>query len=123
MEPIQIDIGDSALPFSDAIKHGETIYVSGQGPIDRETGEVIGDDIGAQTRNTLENIGTILDAGGSSLDRLVKVTIYLQDMGNYEAVNEAYAGVISRPYPARTAVQIVDLPVDIMVEIDAIAAA
>lgn len=123
MEAITTDASSSALPFSDAIRHGDTIYVSGQGPLDRDTGEVVGDDVRTQTRLTLANIGAILEAGGSSLDRIVKATVYLRDMRHYEAVNEAYAEVLSAPYPARTAVEVDDLPVDIMVEIDVIAAA
>lgn len=123
MEAITTDASSSALPFSDAIRHGDTIYVSGQGPLDRDTGEVVGDDVRTQTRLMLANIGAILEAGGSSLDRIVKATVYLRDMRHYEAVNEAYAEVLSAPYPARTAVEVDDLPVDIMVEIDVIAAA
>lgn len=123
MEAITTDASSTDLPFSDAIKHGDTIYVSGQGPLDRETGDIVGDDVGTQTRLTLENVGAILDVAGSSLDRVVKATVYLRDMRHYDAVNEAYADVLSAPYPARTAVEVDDLPVDIMVEIDVIAAA
>lgn len=123
MEAITAASDESELPFSDAIRHGDTIYVSGQGPLDADTGEVVGDDVAEQTRVTLENVSRILTAGGSTLDRVVKATVYLQDMDDYETVNEAYSAVFSEPYPARTAVEIVDLPVDIMVEIDVIAAA
>lgn len=123
MEEISLSDDDSTLPFSDAIRHGDTVYVSGQGPLDRETGEIVGDDVHAQTRKTLENVGAILEAGGTSLDRVVKATVYLRDMRHYGAVNETYGDVLSRPYPARTAVEVDDLPVDIMVEIDVIAAA
>lgn len=122
MEAINTDTAGADLPFSDAIRHGDTIYVSGQGPLDRQTGAVIGDDAREQTTATLENVSTILGAAGSSLDRVVKVTVYLRDMRDYEAVNEAYADVFNPPYPARTAVEVSDLPVDIKVEIDVIAA-
>lgn len=118
-----INTADGAdLPFSDAIRHDDTVYVSGQGPLDRETGEIVGDDVREQATKTLENVSDILDAAGSSLDRLVKVTVYLRDMRDYDAFNRAYAAGLSRPYPARTAVEVADLPVDIEVEIDAIAA-
>lgn len=122
MEAISVDDNDSSLPFSDAIRYGDTIYVSGQGPLDRETGKIVGDDVQAQTRKTLDNIEAILEAGGSSLDRVVKATVYLRDMRHYDAVNETYGELFSPPYPARTAVEIDELPVDIMVEIDVIAA-
>lgn len=123
MEEISTGSSVADLPFSDAIRHGDTIYVSGQGPLDRETGAIVGDDVQAQTRATLENIEAILEAGGSSLEKVVKATVYLRDMGHYDAVNESYGEMVSRPYPARTAVEVGDLPVDIMVEIEVIAAA
>lgn len=122
MEPISTDTTATDLPFSQAIRHDDTIYVSGQGPLDPETGAVVGDDVEEQTARTLETIGDILEAGGSSLDRVVRAGVYLRDMRHYEAVNEVYADYLSEPYPARTAVEVDDLPVDIMVEIDVVAA-
>lgn len=123
MEPISTAAGDTDLPFTQAIRHGDTIYVSGQGPLDPETGSVVGDDVREQTAKTLENIAAILEAGSSSLDRVVRAGVYLRDMRHYEDVNDVYAAYLSEPYPARTAIEVDDLPVDIMVEIDAIAAA
>lgn len=123
MEEITTSTEATELPFSEAIRHGDTIYVSGQGPLDPATGEIVGDNVQIQTRKTLANIETILEAGGSSLGKVVKATIYLRDMRHYDAVNEAYGEMFSTPYPARTAVEIDDLPVDIMVEIEVIAAA
>lgn len=123
MESISTDTGGNDLPFSQAIRHGDTIYVSGQGPIDPESREVVGDDVREQTATTLENIAAILEAGGSSLDRVVRAGVYLRDMRHYDAVNAEYAKHFSAPYPARTAVEVDDLPVDIMVEIDVIAGA
>lgn len=122
MEAIDPAAADADLPFSPAIRHGDTIYVSGQGPLD-DDGNVIGTDVTEQTARTLENIGAILDAAGSSLDRVVRAGVYLRDMRHYGAVNEVYAEYLSEPYPARTAVEVADLPVDITVEIDVIAAA
>lgn len=122
MEQISTDSGDSDLPFSEAIRHGDTIYVSGQGPLDPETGTVVGDTVQEQTAKTLENIGRILEAGGSSLDHIVKATVYIQDMDHYDAVNQTYEKYVSKPYPARTAVEVADLPVPIDVEIEVIAA-
>lgn len=122
MEEVSIDDSETDLPFSDAIVHEGTIYVSGQGPLDPETGEVVNGTVAEQTRHTLRNVDRILDAAGTSLDDAVKVTVYLMDMDDYEAVNEEYSEHMSEPYPARTAVQVADLPVDIDVEIDVIAA-
>lgn len=121
MEEISTDTGGNDLPFSQAIKHGDTIYVSGQGPLDPDTGAVVGNDVREQTARTLENIASILEAGGSSLDRVVRAGVYLRDMRHYDAVNDVYGRYMSAPYPARTAVEVDDLPVDIMVEIDVIA--
>lgn len=123
MQPISTEVGSSGLPFSEGIKHGNTIYVSGQGPIDPESGEVVGETAGDQTKQTLENVERILKAADTSTDKIVKVTLYLDNMDDYEAVNDAYGEFLSAPYPARTAVEVVDHPVDIMIEIDVIAAA
>lgn len=123
MEEISTDSSDSDLPFSEAIRHGDTIYVSGQGPLDPETGEILGDSAAEQAGLTLENLERILAAAGTSLDDIVKATVYLTDMANYEAVNEVYRSYVSEPFPARTAVEVADLPVDIEVEIEVIAAA
>lgn len=122
MEEVSAGDTESPLPFSDAIVHEGTVYVSGQGPLDPETGEVVGETVTEQTRQTLENVERILDAASTSLDNAVKVTVYLMDMDDYETVNAEYVDHVSRPYPARTAVQVADLPVDIAVEIDVIAA-
>ena len=110
------------MPFSEAIKHGDTIYVSGQGPIDSESGEIVGSTPEEQTEKTMDNVSRILNSGGSSLDSVLKATVYLDDMDDYDRVNSAYGNQLSHPYPARTAVEVVNLPVDIMVEIDVIAA-
>lgn len=108
-------------PFSQAIEDGDRIYVSGQGPIDPATGEIIGGDVAAQTARTLENVDGILQAADCSLADVVKTTVFVRDMDDYDAVNEVYEEFFSEPYPARSAVEIVRLPVDIDVEIEAIA--
>lgn len=123
MEPVSTEVGSSGLPISEAIKHGNTVYVSGQGPIDPESGDVVGETVGEQTTRTLENVERILEAAGASTDKIVKATLYLDDMDDYEAVNKAYGAFLNDPYPARTAVEVVDHPVDIKIEIDVIAAA
>jgi reactive intermediate/imine deaminase len=115
------DAPQSIGPFSQAIEDGNRIYVSGQGPIDPASGERIEGDVAAQTARTLENVDAILQAAGCSLDDVVKTTVFVRDMDDYDAVNELYGEYFSEPYPARSAVEIVRLPVDIDVEIEAIA--
>lgn len=104
-------------PYSQAIRSGDTVYVSGQGPADPDSREIEVEDVAAQTARVIENAAAILEAAGSSLDRVVKATVYLSDMGDYEAMNESYAEHFSPPYPARAAVEVADLPVDAKVEI------
>ncbi|WP_137290629.1 Rid family detoxifying hydrolase [Natronorubrum halophilum] len=124
MEEITTDEAPESIgPFSQAIRDGNRIYVSGQGPIDPESGNIVGDDIGEETARTLENVGAILEAAGSSLADIVKATVFVQDMDDYDAINEVYGEYMSEPYPARSAVQVEDLPVDIGVEIEVIATA
>lgn len=122
MEEIVTDDAPASIgPFSQAVRDGETVYVSGQGPIDPATDEIVDGDIGAQTERTLANVDAILQAAGGSLDDVVKVTVFLTDMSTYDAVNEVYADRFSAPYPARSAVEVADLPVDIGVEIEVVA--
>lgn len=122
MEEITTNATSSDLPFSEGIVHGDTVYVSGQGPLDPQSGEILGSTPAEQTERTLDNIQRILEAGGSSLDSIVKATVYLDDMAYYDEVNDAYGARLSAPFPARTAVEVVNLPVEIMVEIEVIAA-
>ena len=122
MHEIQTEDAPASIgPYSQGIRDGDTIYVSGQGPVDPETGEIVGDDAAEQTARTLENVGAVLEAAGSSLDNVVKATVFVRDMDNYTAVNEAYAEYMTEPFPARSAVEVSDLPIDIMVEIEVIA--
>nr|WP_223301558.1 Rid family detoxifying hydrolase [Haladaptatus sp. R4] len=114
MEEISTDDAPPSIgPFSQAIRDGNRIYVSGQGPVDPETGEIVEGTIGEQTARTLENIDAVLQAAGRSLDDVVKATVFVQDMDDYDEINEVYADYVSSPYPARSAVQVEDLPIDI----------
>lgn len=123
MREIQTDDAPASIgPYSQGIVHGDTIYVSGQGPIDPNTGDVVGSSPGEQTRQTLENVRAILEAEDASLSDVVKTTVFIDDMRYYDAVNEVYGRLLSDPYPARSAVEVVKLPVDIDVEIEAVAA-
>jgi reactive intermediate/imine deaminase len=122
MEEIQTDEAPAAIgPYSQGIRDGDTVYVSGQGAIDPETGNIVGETIEEEAARTLENIDAVLDAAGGSLDDAVKATVFVTDMSNYDAVNEVYGEYMSEPYPARSAVEVSDLPVDIGVEIEVIA--
>jgi len=109
-------------PYSQAIKAGGFLFVSGQIPIDPATGALIIGGITEQTRRVLDNLGAILKAAGTSFDHVVKTTVYLSDMGEFAAMNEVYATYFPAPAPARATVQAARLPRDFKVEIDLIAA-
>lgn len=108
-------------PYSQAIRDGDTIYVSGQGPADPESREVEVSGIREETAQVLDNAAAVLDAAGASLDQVVKANVYLRDMGDYDDVNDVYAEYFSPPYPARAAVEVADLPIDVGVEIGFVA--
>jgi 2-iminobutanoate/2-iminopropanoate deaminase len=108
-------------PYSPAVVYGEMVYVSGQVPIDRKTGKVIYGEIEEQTRVTLENLGAILEENGSSLKNVVKVTVFLANIADYERMNEVYMEYFKENRPARTCVGVRALPFGVKVEMDAIA--
>jgi 2-iminobutanoate/2-iminopropanoate deaminase len=107
-------------PYSQAVKAGGFLFVSGQIPLDPATGGLVDGDVRAQTRRVLENLGGIITAAGASFDRVVKTTVYLVDMNDFAAMNEIYATFFGTPAPARATVQVGRLPKDVRVEIDAI---
>ena len=109
-------------PYSQAIRAGELVFTAGQVGADPATG-TLADGVAAQADRALRNLTSILDAAGSSLDRVVKTTIFLVDLADFEAVNEVYASHFSAPYPARSTVAVRGLPKDALVEIEAIAIA
>ena len=122
MDEISTDAAPASIgPFSQGISDGSNVYVSGQGPIDPETGDVVGDDIRTQTARTLDNVDAVLKAGGLSLEDVVKATVFLTDVADYDDVNDVYADYVTRPFPARSAVQVSALPIDIRVEIEVVA--
>ena len=122
MEEITTDHAPPSIgPFSQGIRDGNRIYVSGQGPVDPDSGEIIDGTVKEQTQRTIENIRVILEATDCSLDAVVKTTVFVQDMDNYDAINEVYEEHFSTPYPARSAVEVADLPIDIDIEIEVIA--
>jgi 2-iminobutanoate/2-iminopropanoate deaminase len=108
-------------PYSQAIKAGNLLFVSGQVPIDPATGNLIDGDIATQTHRVFKNIGEILKAAGTSFDAVVRSTVYLQDMNDFAKMNEVYGTYFSSPAPARATVQVARLPKDAKVEIDVIA--
>ena len=108
-------------PYSQAICAGNTVYVSGQIPIDPATGAFAGDDIVTQTRQSLTNLKSILSAAGADLCHVVKTTVFLSDMDNFAAMNEVYAQFFEQPYPARSAVAVKTLPKGALVEVECIA--
>ena len=108
-------------PYSQAIKAGDYLFCSGQIPLDPATGTLITGGIADQTRRVLDNLGAILRASGASFERVVKTTVYLQDMSEFTAMNEVYATYFPAPAPARATVQAARLPRDVKVEIGAIA--
>lgn len=111
----------SGAPYNQAIIAGDLVFVSGQGPLDKDTGKIVGTTTGEQAELTFDNLAAILEAAGSSLDRVVKTTVYLQDMADFPAMNEVYRARIGEPFPARTTIQAAGLPGGILVEIEAIA--
>jgi 2-iminobutanoate/2-iminopropanoate deaminase len=108
-------------PYSQAIKAGGLLFVSGQIPTDPATGNIVAGDIATQTRRVLQNIGEILKAAGASFDSVARTTVYLKDMNDFAAMNEVYGTFFTAPAPARATVQVARLPKDAMVEIDVIA--
>ena len=114
---------DADVPLSWAIEHDELLFVSGQVPFDLETGDVVGDGIREQTAKTLENVETVLKEAGCSLDDVLKTTVFLTDIDDFNGMNEVYSDYFSEPYPARSAIEVGDLAADIVVEIEAIAKA
>jgi len=110
-------------PYSPAIKAGGFIFVSGQGPVDPDTGEVLRGDIKAQTELVLDNLRTVLEEAGSSLDQVVKTNVYLDQIEDFAAMNEVYATFFPIAPPARTTIEAANLPLGISVEIDLIALA
>ena len=109
-------------PYSQATVHNGVLYVSGQLPIDPATGELLSSDIGSETRLVMQNMKAIVQEAGSSMDKILKTTILLTDLGDFVKVNEAYAEFFDGNYPARICYQVVALPKGARVEIDAVCA-
>ena len=109
---------DAIGPYSQAIKAGNTVYLSGQIPLNPETMTLIDGDIPAQTRQVFKNLDAVCQAAGGNLQDMVKLNVYLTDLGNFATVNEVMAEHFAEPYPARAAVGVAELPKGAEVEID-----
>ena len=108
-------------PYSQAVRAGPFLFISGQGPVDPKKGKILVNDVVGQTRQALENVKAILEESGSSLDRVVKANVYLSDIDDFSAMNEVYSEYFKANPPARTTIEASRLPFDILVEIDVVA--
>jgi 2-iminobutanoate/2-iminopropanoate deaminase len=108
-------------PYSQAIRIGELLFLSGQVALDPATGQMVDGDVSAQARRVMDNLGAVLKSAGLSFVDVARTTIFLADMNDFAKVNEVYGSYFSEPYPSRATVQVARLPKDARVEIDAIA--
>ncbi|MGI9861228.1 RidA family protein [Moorella naiadis] len=108
-------------PYSQAIRAGNLIFTSGQIPLDPATGQVVSGGVAAQTEQVLANIKAILAAAGAGMEDVVKTTVYIKDMGDFNTVNEVYSRYFVQEPPARSCVEVARLPKDVLVEIEAVA--
>jgi 2-iminobutanoate/2-iminopropanoate deaminase len=123
-EVVTTDLGPKAIgPYSQAVRANGFVFVSGQIALDPRTQELVSGEITAQTERVLENVKGILQAAGSSLDKVVRTTVFLADMGEFASMNQVYARYFNQNFPARSTVQAARLPRDVRVEIDVIALA
>lgn len=110
-------------PYTQAIRCGDFIYTSGQIPLDPETGEIVGSDVQAQTHQVLHNLQAVLTSAGSSLHSVIKTTVFLSTMNDFQAMNAIYATYFGSPAPARSTVAVAELPRKALVEIECVALA
>jgi 2-iminobutanoate/2-iminopropanoate deaminase len=121
-ESVQTDNAPKAIgPYAQAIKANGFIYTAGQIPIDPQTGNFVEGGIAAQTRQVLENLKAVLEAGGSTLDRVVKATVFLKNMADFAAMNDVYTQYLGDAKPARSTVAVAELPRGALIEIDLVA--
>ena len=120
---INTDQAPAAIgPYSQAIRSGDLIFLSGQIPLIPASMEMVGDSIEAQTHQVFKNLQAVAEAAGSNLNNAIKLTIYLIDLGQFQVVNEIMASYLEEPYPARATVQVSALPKSAQIEIDAVLA-
>ena len=122
-EAIQTDSAPKALgPYSQAVRHGGMLFISGQLGLDPVTNHLVGDDIESQIDQVLTNVEAICLEAGTSIQHALKLTLYLQDLSDFAAVNQALEANLTAPYPARATTQVAGLPLSALIEIDAIVA-
>ncbi len=122
IEPVATDRGPKAIgPYSQAIRANGLVFLSGQIPLDPKTQQLVEGDVAAQTQRVLENLKGVVEAAGSSLQHVVKTTVFLADMNDFSAMNEVYARYFVNHPPARSTVEVSRLPKNARVEIDLIA--
>jgi len=122
-QPIATDSAPAAIgPYSQAVRSGNQVFLSGQIPLDPATGQLVDGDIATQSRRVFDNLAAVCAAAGGSLDQVVRVGIYLMDLGDFAAVNAVMADYFTAPYPARSTIQVSGLPRGARVEVDAILA-
>jgi reactive intermediate/imine deaminase len=121
VKPIATSDAPGAIgTYSQAVRAGDTVYLSGQIPLDPKTMKLVEGDFEAQTRRVFDNLRAVCRAAGGDFDRVVRVTVYLTDLANFAKVNEVMASYFKEPYPARAAVGVASLPRGAQVEIDAV---
>lgn len=111
----------SKAPFSQAVKLGNLVFCAGQVPVDPTTGQLVKGGIEVETRQVLNNLKAVLEAAGSSLEKALKVTVYMTNIKDWEKMNEVYRGYFPKDQPARTTVEVSGLAKDVMIEIDLVA--
>ncbi len=120
-QALHTDAAPAAIgPYSQAVRHGNTVWLSGQVPLDPATGQLITGDIATEARQVFANLRAVCAAAGGSFDDIVRVGIYLTDLGDFAAVNAEMAAAFAEPYPARSTIQVSALPRGARVEVDAI---
>ena len=120
-QPIHSDHAPAAIgPYSQAVRAGDTVYCSGQIPLDPATGELVAGDIQAQVRRAFDNLRAVCDAAGGSLDRVARLGLYVTDLADFAAVNAVMAEYFDAPYPARSTIQVSALPKAAAFEVDAV---
>jgi len=118
---IHTELAPAAIgPYSQAVRSGNTVYLSGQIPLDPATGAIVEGEIGAQVRRALDNLQAVCAAAGGGLDQVVRLGLYLTDLGDFAAVNAVMAEYFQAPYPARSTIEVAGLPRGAAFEVDAV---
>lgn len=121
IQPVHTDNAPKAIgPYSQAVRAGDTVYLSGQIPFDPATMELVTGDIRAEARRVFQNLAAVCEAAGGSLGQIARIGIYLTDLNDFAAVNEVMAEVFAQPYPARSTIGVAALPRGARVEVDAV---